>query len=52
VPLRWGGRGQASGVTVEERDETWVLTLRHGTIARVQEYATTQAALEAAGLSG
>ena len=51
VPLRWGGRGKTSGVTVEEREETWVLTVRHGAITRVREYATKEAALEAAGLT-
>jgi ketosteroid isomerase-like protein len=51
VPLRWGGRGRASGVTVEEREETWVLTVRDGAITRVREYATKEGALQAAGLS-
>jgi uncharacterized protein len=51
VPLRWGGRGKTSGVTVEEREETWVLTVRDGAITRVREYATKESALQAAGLS-
>jgi ketosteroid isomerase-like protein len=51
VPLRWGGRGKTSGVKVEEREETWVLTLQDGAITRVTEYATKEAALDAVGLS-
>jgi ketosteroid isomerase-like protein len=51
VPLRWGGRGKTSGVTVEEREETWVLTVGGGAITRVREYATKEGALQAAGLS-
>jgi ketosteroid isomerase-like protein len=50
VPLRWGGRGRGSGVPFEER-EAWAFTVRDGAITRVKEYATTQAALEAAGRS-
>jgi ketosteroid isomerase-like protein len=50
VPLRWGGRGKTSGATVEEREETWVLTLRDGAIIRVTEYPTKEAALEALDL--
>jgi ketosteroid isomerase-like protein len=50
VPLRWGGRGETSGATVEEREETWVLTLRDGAIIRVTEYPTKEAALEALDL--
>jgi uncharacterized protein len=50
VPLRWGGRGKISGVTGEERQETWVLTVRDGAITRVREFATKQGALQAAGL--
>jgi ketosteroid isomerase-like protein len=50
VPLRWGGRGKTSGAPVEEGQETWVLTIRHGTITNVREFATKKAALEAAGL--
>jgi ketosteroid isomerase-like protein len=50
VPLRWGGRGKTSGAIVEERDETWVLTVEDGVITHVREYATREAALEAAGL--
>ena len=52
VPLRWGGRGKTSGVTVEEREETWVLTVQDGAITRVREYATREPALEAVGLLG
>jgi ketosteroid isomerase-like protein len=51
VPLRWGGRGRGSGVPFEEREETWVFSVRDGKITHVQEYATREAALEAAGLS-
>jgi ketosteroid isomerase-like protein len=50
VPLRWGGRGRGSGVPFEER-EAWAFTVRDGAITRVKEYATAQAALEAAGRS-
>jgi ketosteroid isomerase-like protein len=50
VPLRWGGRGRGSGLPFEER-EAWAFTVRDGVITRVKEYATTQAALEAAGWS-
>jgi ketosteroid isomerase-like protein len=51
VPLRWGGRGRGSGVVIEEREEAWAFTVRDGAITRVKEYATTEAALEAVGLS-
>ena len=51
VPLRWGGRGRASGVEIEERKEAWAFTVRDGAITRVKEYATREAALEAVGLS-
>jgi ketosteroid isomerase-like protein len=51
VPLRWGGRGKASGVEVAQPEEAWVYTLRDGKIVHVKEYATKYAALEAAGLS-
>ena len=51
VPLRWGGRGKASGVEVVEPEEAWVFTLRNGKIVHVKEYATKYAALKAAGLS-
>lgn len=51
VPLRWGGRGKQSGVTVEDGRETWVFTVRDGLISRVREYATKEAALKAVGLS-
>ena len=50
VPLRWGGRGKGSGLDFEESRETWVFTLRGGKIARVQEFATRERALEAVGL--
>jgi ketosteroid isomerase-like protein len=50
VPLRWGGRGKASGVVFEER-EAWVFTVEKGVIVRVEEYRAREAALEAAGLS-
>jgi ketosteroid isomerase-like protein len=49
VPLRWGGRGKASGVA-SELEETWVFTLRGGKVTHVKEFATRSAALEAAGL--
>jgi ketosteroid isomerase-like protein len=51
VPLRWGGRGKGSGVPFEERDETWIFSVRKGKVRRVREYGTKQAALEAVGLS-
>ena len=50
VPLRWGGKGKGSGVVVEETRETWLFTLSKGKIVRVQEFATREQALEAAGL--
>jgi ketosteroid isomerase-like protein len=50
VPLRWGGRGTASGVDIAEPEETWVFTLRDGKVVHVKEYASKTAALEAAGL--
>jgi ketosteroid isomerase-like protein len=50
VPLRWGGRGRASGVEFEESRETWTFTVRSGAIAQVREFATREEALEAAGL--
>jgi ketosteroid isomerase-like protein len=50
VPLAWGGRGKGSGVTFEERPETWVFTVRDGKILRVKEFATRQQALTAVGL--
>jgi ketosteroid isomerase-like protein len=50
--LRWGGRGKGSGVEFEETEETWVFTIRGGKIARVDEFATKQEALAAAGISG
>jgi ketosteroid isomerase-like protein len=50
VPLRWGGTGKTSGVDFEESRETWVFTIRGGKIVRVQEFATREGALEAAGL--
>jgi ketosteroid isomerase-like protein len=51
VPLRWGGRGRASGMDFEESRETWTFTVRTDKIARVKEFATREEALEAAGLS-
>jgi ketosteroid isomerase-like protein len=51
VPLRWGGRGKASGAQFEERQETWVFMVRKGKIMHVREYATKGAALEAVGLT-
>lgn len=51
VPIRWGGTGRASGIALEEREETWVYSFREGKIARVQEFATKGAALEAVGLA-
>jgi len=50
VRLRWGGRGKASGAEFEENEETWVLAVRGGKIVRVDEYATKEEALEAAGI--
>jgi ketosteroid isomerase-like protein len=50
VPLRWWGRGRASGATVVERHETWVFTIRDRLITRVEEFATKDEALEALGL--
>jgi ketosteroid isomerase-like protein len=50
VPLRWGGRGKASGIEMTEPEETWVFTLRDCKIVHVKEYPTKNAALEAAGL--
>ena len=47
VPVRWGGRGRGSGVTVEECAEAWVFTVRGGLITRVTEYDTKEAAREA-----
>lgn len=47
VPLRWGGKGKGSGLDFEESRETWLFTLRNGKIARVQEFATRDAALDA-----
>ncbi len=50
VRLRWGGRGKGSGVEIEENEETWIVAVRGGKIVRVDEYATKEAALEAAGI--
>jgi len=50
VPLRWGGRGKASGIEMTESEETWMFTLRDCKIVHVKEFATKNAALEAAGL--
>jgi ketosteroid isomerase-like protein len=51
VPLRWGARGKRSEVPFEERQETWMFSLQGGKISRVAEYATRQAAFDAAGVS-
>jgi ketosteroid isomerase-like protein len=45
VPLRWGGRGRGSGVEFEEREETWVYTVRSGKIVHVKEFAASDEAL-------
>jgi ketosteroid isomerase-like protein len=50
VVLRWGGRGKASGVAFEERDEAWIFTMRDGKVIRVKEYPSKNEALGAAGL--
>jgi ketosteroid isomerase-like protein len=47
VPLRWGGRGKGSGLSFEERAETWVFTVSGGKITRVKEFATRERALTA-----
>ena len=49
VPLRWGGRGKASGAEFEETRETWVATVRDGEIVRIREYATKSEALAEVG---
>ena len=51
VPLRWGGKGKGSGAVVQESRETWLFTLRGEKVVRVQEFATREQALEAAGLA-
>jgi ketosteroid isomerase-like protein len=51
VPIRWGGRGKGSGIDFEERRETWNFTIRGGKIAHIEEFATREQALKAAGLS-
>ena len=51
VPLQWGGRGKGSGVEFIESEETWVFTVRDGTVIHIREYAELNSALEAAGLS-
>ena len=50
--IRWGGKGKASGVDVEESEETWIFTVRAVKIVQVDEFATREAALEAAGVEG
>ncbi len=50
APLRWGGRGKGSGVDFVEEQEAWVALVRGGKIVRIEEYATREQALEAAGL--
>ena len=47
VPLTWGGRGRGSGLSFEERAETWVFTVSGGKISRVKEFATREQALTA-----
>jgi ketosteroid isomerase-like protein len=47
VPLTWGGRGKGSGLSFEERAETWVFTVSGGKITRVKEFATREQALTA-----
>jgi ketosteroid isomerase-like protein len=51
VPLRWGGTGKGSGAPFEEQKETWLFTVRDGKVTRIKEFATREAAFEAAGLS-
>jgi ketosteroid isomerase-like protein len=50
VPNRQRGIGSASGIPVDF-EFTWVYEIRDGQIARIDEYDTLDAALEAAGLS-
>ena len=50
VPNRQWGIGSASGIPVEF-EAAWVYEIRDGQIARIDEYDTLDAALEAAGLS-
>ena len=50
VPNRQSGIGSASGIPVEF-EAAWVYEIRDGQIARIDEYDTLDAALEAAGLS-
>ena len=52
VPLRWGGRGEGSGLDFEESREAWIFTIRGGKIIRVKEYADRAEAFEAVGLRG
>jgi ketosteroid isomerase-like protein len=47
VPLTWGGRGRGSGLSFEERAETWVFTVSGDKITRVKEFATREQALTA-----
>ena len=49
VAARFHARGRASGVEVETRLYD-VYTVRDGTVLRIDEYATREEALEAAGL--
>jgi ketosteroid isomerase-like protein len=51
VPLTWGGRGKGSGLSFEERAETWVFTVSGGKITRVKEFATREQALTATPLA-
>ena len=48
VPLRWGGRGRGSGAQ-SDLEEIWVFTLEAGRVTHVREFATREAAFEAAG---
>ena len=50
VALRFRGRGNGSGVEIDERG-FWVYELRGGRLYRISEYSDPDEALEAAGLS-
>jgi ketosteroid isomerase-like protein len=49
VVLSWGGRGKGSGLAIQEREDTWIFTVRDRKILRVREFADKREALEAAG---
>jgi ketosteroid isomerase-like protein len=51
VVLSWGGRGRGSGLAIQEREETWIFTVRDRKIVQVREFADRREALEAARLS-